>query len=368
MNRDSLMTNTRLLEFMHSVQQELDQLHPETPHREAALLSEKQSLEEQRRGWIQSLGNAALPAAARTALEAQFEQAEHRINAIEADLSETAARSQQKQNALDVEMVADQLEQLDQILLSENASAANVMLSQHIDGIYCDGEGTVTIRTCKLGALAGALDLMPREDTSLPLPGTSEATSSDAYLAHPRRRARLNVGAAIDDDDEAASLIDFAVDPDRFGGLGREWFTEDVFQLPERLSWAKAHAQEVAEFRLRTHASMEKTVEHFGKTKPTIREALRYAKEDFGMDAFGKSVSLPTLPNWSRSNAGIVDQFLQKHGVTMKMAVAHFGKSEPTIRKALQFANDASSSGPSDGLETSERHVDQSDEDSESQS
>ena len=33
-----------------------------------------------------------------------------------------------------------------------------------------------------------------------------------------------------------------------------------------------------------------------------------------------------------------MDEFFQHNVVTMKMAVAHFGKSEPTIRKALEFA------------------------------
>lgn len=101
---------------------------------------------------------------------------------------------------------------------------------------------------------------------------------------------------------------------------------------------AKANAQEVADFRHQTHSPMAATARHFGKTIPTIRKALRYAKKNHGIDAFGKSVSLPTRPNWSRSSAAAVDEFFQQGGVTMKMAVAHFGKSEPTIRKALEFA------------------------------
>lgn len=352
MNKDCLMQNPRFLEFMHCVQQELDQLHLETPHHAAALLYEKDGLEEQRRGWIQSLGNAALPAAVRIALEAQFQQAEERIKSIEAELSETAACGQQKRDALDPELVAERLEHLDQILASENASAANVMLSQHIDGIFCDEDGMVTIRTCKLGALAGALELLPRKAAHMSLPGNSDSNCGDDYLANPRRRGRLDVGAAIDDEDVAASLNDFAVDPHRFAGIGPEWFTEDVFQLPERLSWAKAHAKEVAEFRLRTRLPMSKTVEHFGKTIPTIREALRYAKADFGIDAFGKILSLSTRPHWARSNAAIVAEFLQQPGVTMKMAVAHFGKSEPTIRKALDFAKNPAVQPSTDECQT----------------
>ena len=74
----------------------------------------------------------------RTSLEAHFERAENRIKSIETDLSETVACCQQKHDALDSELVSDQLEQLEAILAPENASAANVMLSQHIDGICCD--------------------------------------------------------------------------------------------------------------------------------------------------------------------------------------------------------------------------------------
>lgn len=237
MSRDMLLQNSRFLEFVRSVQTQLDQLHPETPHRAAALQSEQQNLEEQLRGWIQSLGNASLPAAVRTALEAQFEQAEARINTIEAELSEATARSQIKRDAVNPGLVADYLERMDEILASENASATNVMLSQHIDGIYCDEDGTVIIRTCKLGALSGALDLLPRDQTKLPLPGASGNLPSENHIGNPRRRAKLNVGAAIEDDDLAETLNDFAVDPNRFAGLGPEWFTEDVFQVPRRLSW-----------------------------------------------------------------------------------------------------------------------------------
>lgn len=357
MNREHLMQNPRFIEFLHFVQQEFDRLLPETPHRETALMAEKDGLEAQRRGWLQSLGNPSLPSAMRTALESPFEEAEARIKAIDAELSETAAHGQQKSEALDPELVADRLEQLDEILASENASAANVMLSQHVDGIFCDQDGEVLIRTCKLGALAGGLDLLPRDNAHMSAIGFIEGDQRSAYLATPRRRARLNIGAAIEDDDVADSINDFAADPQRFAGLGPEWFTEDVFQLPRRLSWAEANAEEVAEFRHQTHSSMATTAGHFGKTIPTIREALRYAKENLGIDAFGKSISRPTLPNWSRSSAAAVDVFFKQGGVTMKMAVAHFGKSEPTIRKALDFAKLQSAQQRTDeAVEDSETH------------
>ena len=51
---------------------------------------------------------------------------------------------------------------------------------------------------------------------------------------------------------------------------------EHVFAVPERLSWAQAHALEVGKLRA-TGLTIERLVEHFGKCTPTIRKALRHA-------------------------------------------------------------------------------------------
>ncbi|HEY4261958.1 MAG TPA: hypothetical protein VGM98_17435 [Schlesneria sp.] len=132
--------------------------------------------------------------------------------------------------------------------------------------------------------------------------------------------------------------IEFAVDPERFGGLGLEWFTEDVFHVPARLSWAQAQAREVANYRLQTNKSMALTALYFGKTIPTIRAALDYAKQTHGLDALGTQISMSTRSNWSREHAAEVAEFFEDKDATMKSAVSHFDRTAPTIYKALEFA------------------------------
>ena len=335
MVRDDLKDNVRFREFIREVESELERLKPETPRRADSLQAEKELLEEQCDGWATSLGDRKLSSALRAVLQDKFDIAQARIQEIVADLNALSARSNARDLAVDPERIIDGLQHLEDILAGQNASAVNLMLSQHIDGIYCDSAGRVVVRTCRLGALAGALDLVPRDEIGENRHGTK--VDPEVYQAVSRRRAKLNVGDTMPDDDYLADAIEFAVDPERFGGLGPEWFTEDSFVVPPRLSWAEANAREVAEYRLRTKQSMELTAQYFLKTVPTIRASLRYAKDVYGLDAFGTQISMSTRSNWSRENADQVAAFFGQPGATMKGAVACFRKTEPTIRKALDF-------------------------------
>ncbi|WP_145087327.1 hypothetical protein [Anatilimnocola aggregata] len=122
------------------------------------------------------------------------------------------------------------------------------MLSHHIDTIWCDDTGHVVIRTCKLGALAGDLTLFIT-DSSRPQGSASDAVPAK-FCAKPRRRARLDINGAIDDDEAEIEANEFAVDTDRFAGLGPEWFAEDHFDVPETLSWAKTNCRRWRSFGL----------------------------------------------------------------------------------------------------------------------
>lgn len=339
-----------MVEFIEIVRRELESHDALQPDPSLALLAEQRELEERCRGWVQSLGNPSLSPIVRLSIEAEFERATARIRQIDADRASRQAGRQQRQQVLDPDEISQSLQQLATMLNGSNASAINLMLSHHIDSISCDDAGHVTVRTCKLGALAGNLDLFI-SDFEHP-PASSEASPA-RFRANPRRRARLDIQGAIEDDEMAAEANEFAVDTDRFAGLGPEWFTEDHFDVPVTLSWAESNALAVAEFRLSSHASMDVTAKHFGKTVPTIRAALKYAKEKYGIDAFGKAISRLNLPNWSRSNAQAVVEFMKQPGVTMKTAVRHFERTEPTIRKALEFAKTAAAQAdapkPDDG-------------------
>jgi hypothetical protein len=80
---------------------------------------------------------------------------------------------------------------------------------------------------------------------------------------------------------------------------------------------------------------MEGLARHFAKTVPTIRQALSHAR--------AKDPSLASLPakaarrRWEEDHAAEVARF-HGAGMTVMQLRRHFGRSEPTIRKALRFA------------------------------
>lgn len=334
MTREDLFANPCLCEFVEQVQDRLSALQPDESRRRILLAEEREKHASNSMGWGMSLGNVQLSIVVRRQLEANYEEALGRMAEIDAELAAIDVETSQVE-AVSIEGVVDHLMQLPDILASQNPSACNVLLSQHIDGIYCRRDETVMIRTCKLGALAGAIDLVPRDVAHNPVPHPSPPAG--CHVATPRRRGRRDVGAAFDDDEVAAAAREFAADTGRFAGLPAEWFTEDTFTVQRTLSWARMHAVEVAQFRLTAKATMEVTAAHFSKTIPTIRAALRYAGGLHGIDALGKQISKATRAYWARDNAQAVADFVAK-GETMAAAIEHFGKCDLTIKKAQRFA------------------------------
>ena len=79
-------------------------------------------------------------------------------------------------------------------------------------------------------------------------------------------------------DQPLGSTNQAGIDPGRFDGLGAAFVWDEALKLPERLSWAEVHAMEVWEFD-QQHPDLrrDKLCAHFGKSRPTILKALRIA-------------------------------------------------------------------------------------------
>ena len=150
-----------------------------------------------------------------------------------------------------------------------NPTLGNLKTSLHIDRINCFEGGAVVMRTCKLGALTGAVEMLANDTTQQVAP--ADAGGDGVDRATPRRRVRLRVDGGAD----VRAAANTAADPNRFAGLDKQWFWEDTFSIPEKTCWAKEHAAEVAEARAEG-MTMERLAECF-RAVPTIRAALRYA-------------------------------------------------------------------------------------------
>ncbi|QDT32009.1 hypothetical protein [Thalassoglobus polymorphus] len=339
MNKKDLLSNPHFTHFVDQVRDELQQLRPSEVDVKADLEREYTELVARIRGWKQSLGDPNLSEILRRELQADWERDHVRMDEIQQKLHSLASHTQIVDELVNPELVAEHVLRLSETLSGENASAMNVLLAQHIAGIYCDQEGNIRLRTSKLGAFPDALEFLPLLEMSseCSIPDTEDLEDSKCQTL-PRRRTRRNVSDSFEDEDVAMALNDFAVDTRRFQGLGPEWFSVTEFRIPEEPTWREAHAQQIAEWRIDNAATMEETANHFGKTVPTIRAALREAKEKHGINATGKEISLSNRKSWARDHATEVAKFLQQPGTTIREAARHFGKSEPTISKARKLA------------------------------
>lgn len=337
---DPADSETVMVELIELVNQALKRHVSEQPSAAAAIEAEIAAIDQNVSGWRQSLGRPDLMQAIRCDLEQQWEKAADRKQILERQLRDEVRQRQRQELVVDREEIQHRVQSLHEAIVGENATLANLQLSLHIDRIVCFPDRRVVLRTCKLSMFPDVASLIDQFAEANP--------QNAADPIRQRRRGRL----AIDDnsDEGLEDAMHFGMDPERFADLPAEWFWTDEFEIPRRLSWAKSHAQAVADFRTTTHLSMVKTAKHFGVSIPTIKAALQIAKTKLGINALGKELSLPTRPNWPRDNAQRVAEFLSQPGVTRKAAAAHFGKCETWIKKAFDIAR--SQGLPNDAADT----------------
>lgn len=314
-----------LQELLSEVQTELDRRHENHGDRRPALAKELDNLERDINGFTRSFADPILDPAVRKMISDQLTATIEKRSDIENELRTLDAAAAQVRQLVDKKAILDRLDRLPEILASGNVTEGNAELSRHIDKIICHPDGSVVVRTCKLGALAGVLDLFAKD----PAPADNPAVISTGE-AIPRRRSPLRM-----DDRETA---DFAVDVERFADLDDRWFREDVFHIPPPAPcWAEVNAEAVAAKRSGglTH---EKLAKLFGVTTPTIRKALKFAQ--------AKNPELPELPRkmprvrWEEQNFEAVAVAKREHpDWKMKDYVQHFGKCETMISRAMKIAN-----------------------------
>lgn len=301
--------------------------HPDLRH-------EREQLDQKLRGWALSLANPNLPQPVRSILEEDLNRALRRQQEIDAMLSADESREQCLEDLLDPKLVVERLNRLSEIVANGNPTRSNLELALHIDRIDGFQDGRVVLRTCKLGAFDGAVEQLTFGQES----STTDSPKPSDQMSISRRRALLNV----DDGLEIGSLDStnhFATDPNRFTGLPDHWFFIDEFQIPIKQSWAETHALVVAQYRIDNKASIAEAAEHFKRARDTIKNAVRIAKSK-GLDSSEARGDLPCKPCWAAIHAEEVAAFMRQPLVIQKNAAEHFGKSLPTIIKALKIARE----------------------------
>ena len=325
-------------ELVEQVRIELLRSGEQDRDRRPLLEQELADLDKKIQGWSQSLASPNLSGQARQHVEQELNTAVEKKQQVEIDLQGLGHHADRVDELVDTRDVLDRLERLDQVLASDNPTEVNNELLRHIDSILVYPEGRVVVRCSRLGLFGTIGEVMAgSRDTG----DDGKAPQDDDQVAFkvrqrslPKRKARGRLGA------EKSSAI--------AGGLGGgqvavpdEWAIERVFVRPKLLSWAEAHALEVAELRA-TGLTIARLAEHFDKTPPTIRSAMQHAVK---MDE-----SVARLPrkmpraNWAKDHAAEVAK-LKTEGMSTVQIAERFNKSDTTIREALKYAREVPGAG-----------------------
>ena len=340
MTEQDLLTAEWITPLRHAVTQEFAVAIEALCERRPQLQEERHQLDERRKGWSTSLADPNLNPKLRELIQTEWAHAVERSEEIDAQLAEASAGDRSVDELFDLAAAARRLVRLEKVLASDDATLVNLELSQYLDRIECDRDGCVMVRTCKLGAFPDALNaLLAKFESASSPPNCGRAGDADpdqpsVLQSAPRRRAKLRVDPFAADALEQKDAAHFISDPNRFSDLPSIWFWEERASIPEKTCWASENAVEVARMRGRG-LTMEALAEHFGKTVPTVRAALRRAVQT--------EPSVKDLPKkmrrakWAIDHAGEVAR-LKRQGMSTIELAEHFGKSDTTIREALTHA------------------------------
>ena len=290
-------------------------------------------------GWTETLSKPDLSSLIRAQVEQQLTVVLQRKQKIEVELDMLVSGVEHVDRVLDPKTAVDGLRRLDEVLAGGNPSDINVELSLHIESILVHPDGTVVIRTNRLGVFEGVSEILAGDHVD---DGVLDGVDNQPNVFQIRQRAlsrRHTTGPAETSKlAKADGVIEGHIDvPDK-------WVDEAIFQMPKLTSWSEKHAEDVAKLR-KTGLTLEKLAGHFGKTVPTIRKALRLAAKT--------DESLKELPRkmprarWHEDHAAEVAEMRAK-GMGTSQLVERFGKSDTTIRLSLKHAQDASDQGTED--------------------
>lgn len=299
--------------------------------RRPALETEQQKLRQQSQGWAQTLAKPDLEPSLRAAVESHWEIALARLNEIAATLLELDGQVGSVDRLVNVADAAQRLQRLRDALESSNPTACNLELSQHIDKITCMPDGRVVLKICKLGPLREALSLVTNA-AEVP----QGLVASEPKSNTQRRRARLRTNPLALNASELKDAAHFAAESNRFANVGDQWFWIENLQIPAKTCWASEHAAQVATKRAEG-VTMEELAKYFGKTIPTIRDALRRAgKQDPAIHNLPRKMP---RRRWAVDHADEVAD-LKRRGMSVDEIAAKMDKSDTTIREALRLAQE----------------------------
>jgi hypothetical protein len=299
------------------------------------LQKEAKDIEGKASGWTETLSKRDLSPLVRSQVEQQLNVALQRKQEIEGELDMLASGKEHVEEVLDPKAAIDRLCRLDEVLTGANPSDINVELSRHIESILVHPDGTVTMRTNRLGVFEGVAEILAGDRADAGVLDDIDGESDPAKI-RPRALSRRRTSGPGEDSKLAKSdgLIEKAVE------LPDKWVDESLFHMPKLTSWAEDHSEEVFHRRQQAKLSYAKLAAEFGVTPPTARAAVKHylatnrdARDEVNLPRGGQRP-----PKFDLAKFGDEARQLWEGGWSKLKLAEKYGCSAPTIDKALAWA------------------------------
>ena len=154
-----------LPELMAEVRTDLLGRLEQDQDRRPMLEKEAKDIDRKAAGWVETLSKPDLSPLVRTQVEQQLNIALRRKQEIEVELEVLVHGTEHVAQILAPKAAVDRLLRLDTVLAGGNPSDINVELSLHIESILVHPDGTVVMRTNRLGVFEGAAEILAGDHT-----------------------------------------------------------------------------------------------------------------------------------------------------------------------------------------------------------
>jgi DNA invertase Pin-like site-specific DNA recombinase len=330
LSKDELASKAWYADLVRIITSEIEQDNGDQVAVITKLKQTHESHEHQLHGWTRTLADPDLPDEIRRHIYADYPVVQEKARDIAIQIQKLESCVSSYENLISPDEVHRKMQQLADVLEGENASRLNIELSQHIDRIECLADGQIRLRLCRLGLAPALADIV-----NLDFPEEATDFEEQQTIITPRKRTRRQIITGEPPTEELKQLTSWSTDPGRYSHLPPKFFEEHHFQIPVKEHWYQKNKNAVAEKR-KEGLNIEELAANFGCSVPTIRRTLDYAKQT--------DPELARLPvkrprrRWHEDHVQEVLLLLQQ-GLGILKISEQLGKSEPTIRKAIEFAS-----------------------------
>lgn len=318
-----------LTDFIQLVRHRLRQLYSQQQQQGPVWKQELRDVEEGIKRLFDLIESGKLDDAASETADVRLNEAHARKRHLESQLQQLQCYEERLARQVQPQHVLRQLNRLSEALRRNDPTRANLELSMFYERIVGCSDGTVVLRTCKLGVLPEVVDQL----------AVLKDTDSSATKPKGRRRGKLRV-TSNERPKELKAQAHFIANPQRFASLDDSWFWTDRISIPKEVSWPVAHAEAVFRRRQESRWPYSQLALEFDVSAPTIGAAIRayLATHPSERDNVQLKRGGKRRPKFDLSVFADEAKGLWLGGKSKQELAIKYGCSEPTVTKAIAFA------------------------------